>query len=503
MPKADLDGAGSVAVSDNKMLFIPGMEDQLDLGLPIAFTGLKSSVAADFADEESYRFKFDMLAQPEIITGAVFVHEHYDFDDGAGTIDVMANSGMGVNFSFDSVAEDSDHAHPDIRLACISEGGVDQGEGDALFTEFDLMVSNQPYTVIMDVDGDDQEGPLTLQVKIYESDQDEPDDYMATWKLTFGLGADPDPNLDHGIFIAALGEAPAALQISNLSICAVPLKDKYVRFLSCAREPGGSILVRWDNPFDAEDEEITIEVNGTVVDSVGGSDKEFVIDNPPDGDLTIAVTNYSGVPVECQLCQNDPPRALIAGARRATLESAMSGIVYDGSGSGDPEETPLLFLWELTEMPPGATAEIGDPFAPEILLTADAEGDYTLELTVTDGGCPGDETPLDGFAEKRITIGEILQKIFRRGDTDGSGVIDISDPIFNLTFQFIGGVELLCRDAADVDDSGVVDISDPIYNLTFQFVGGIDPPPAPGRDSCGLDPTGDALACEDYPGEKC
>ena len=56
---------------------------------------------------------------------------------------------------------------------------------------------------------------------------------------------------------------------------------------------------------------------------------------------------------------------------------------------------------------------------------------------------------------------------FRRGDTDASGVVDISDPIFNLTFQFVGGIdELPCEDAADVDDSGVVDISDPIYNLT-------------------------------------
>ena len=93
---------------------------------------------------------------------------------------------------------------------------------------------------------------------------------------------------------------------------------------------------------------------------------------------------------------------------------------------------------------------------------------------------------------------------FRRGDTDVSGVVDISDPIYNLTFQFVGGIdELACEDAADVDDSGVVDISDPIYNLTFQFVGGIAPPPAPGPTDCGPDPTGDERTCEGYPQEKC
>ncbi len=34
---------------------------------------------------------------------------------------------------------------------------------------------------------------------------------------------------------------------------------------------------------------------------------------------------------------------------------------------------------------------------------------------------------------------------FRRGDTDASGVVDISDPIFNLYFQFLGGVVLVCQ----------------------------------------------------------
>ena len=91
---------------------------------------------------------------------------------------------------------------------------------------------------------------------------------------------------------------------------------------------------------------------------------------------------------------------------------------------------------------------------------------------------------------------------FLRGDTDASGVVDISDPIFNLTFQFVGGIDdLPCEDAADVDDSSVVDISDPIYNLTFQFVGGIDPPPAPGEKECGPDPTDDDLGCETF--ESC
>ena len=42
---------------------------------------------------------------------------------------------------------------------------------------------------------------------------------------------------------------------------------------------------------------------------------------------------------------------------------------------------------------------------------------------------------------------------------------------------------------------------DPIYNLPLQFGGGIDPPPAPGKDACGLDPTDAELGCETF--ERC
>jgi hypothetical protein len=96
-------------------------------------------------------------------------------------------------------------------------------------------------------------------------------------------------------------------------------------------------------------------------------------------------------------------------------------------------------------------------------------------------------------------------KPFRRGDVDDSGVVDISDPINNLTFQFLGAFTPTCKDALDDDDSGVIDISDPIYSLTRQFLGG-PPQPAPGPDACGVDPTCDKddqgnpadLGCEKY-----
>ena len=55
----------------------------------------------------------------------------------------------------------------------------------------------------------------------------------------------------------------------------------------------------------------------------------------------------------------------------------------------------------------------------------------------------------------------------------------------------------------NADDSGIVDLSDPILNLTFLFLGGVEIP-APGPLDCGPDPTDDGpgtdtdLGCEEF-----
>ncbi len=79
---------------------------------------------------------------------------------------------------------------------------------------------------------------------------------------------------------------------------------------------------------------------------------------------------------------------------------------------------------------------------------------------------------------------------FRRGDTDGNGALEITDPINNLSFQFLGTFTPPCLDAADFDDNGKVEITDPIANLSHQFLG-TAPPAPPGKDTCGVDPTED------------
>jgi hypothetical protein len=81
---------------------------------------------------------------------------------------------------------------------------------------------------------------------------------------------------------------------------------------------------------------------------------------------------------------------------------------------------------------------------------------------------------------------------FVRGDANGDGSLDISDPVGMLTYMFGGGASN-CLDSLDANDDGSIDISDPVYLLGFLFSGG-NPPPAP-FPVCGEDPTVDGLDC--------
>jgi len=90
--------------------------------------------------------------------------------------------------------------------------------------------------------------------------------------------------------------------------------------------------------------------------------------------------------------------------------------------------------------------------------------------------------------------------LFRRGDTDGNGAVELTDVIRALTWQFVGGLDLDCQDAADIDDDGAITLTDAIRSLSFQFVGvaGTIPEP-PGPLNCGPDETPDSLPECVYP----
>ncbi|MBI4605668.1 MAG: hypothetical protein HY721_27190 [Planctomycetes bacterium] len=128
-----------------------------------------------------------------------------------------------------------------------------------------------------------------------------------------------------------------------------------------------------------------------------------------------------------------------------------------------------------------------------------SELDLTVELEVA-------QVPVRGRTETARTAYLLhlpVRQLFRRGDVNGSGAVDISDPIAALGFLFDDGDPPGCRDAADANDDGVLDVSDAIVVLNHLFVGELEiAPPGPAR--CGEDPGGpdaprDDLDCRRYP----
>jgi hypothetical protein len=86
----------------------------------------------------------------------------------------------------------------------------------------------------------------------------------------------------------------------------------------------------------------------------------------------------------------------------------------------------------------------------------------------------------------RVTPIEPRGPLFRRGDGDASGSIDLSDAVNLLNFLFLAGEEPGCLDASDFDDSGLADISDAVASLNYQFLSG-PPPEPPAPPGCGPD----------------
>ena len=89
--------------------------------------------------------------------------------------------------------------------------------------------------------------------------------------------------------------------------------------------------------------------------------------------------------------------------------------------------------------------------------------------------------------------------IFRRGDCNSDGSLNISDAVYSLLSLFGGGSPPPCGDACDSNDDGSLDVSDPVSLLGMLFSGFGDLP-APGPQSCGPDPSDDSLDCSTFSG---
>jgi hypothetical protein len=96
----------------------------------------------------------------------------------------------------------------------------------------------------------------------------------------------------------------------------------------------------------------------------------------------------------------------------------------------------------------------------------------------------------------KLTVEVLPASRFVRGDANGDGEIDISDPLAILFFLFGGfdGIEEICAEAGNANNDNHLDITDAIFILERLFIAP-QPFPAPYPD-CGPDPSLPSLGCD-------
>ncbi|MEM7164068.1 MAG: endonuclease [Planctomycetota bacterium] len=126
----------------------------------------------------------------------------------------------------------------------------------------------------------------------------------------------------------------------------------------------------------------------------------------------------------------------------------------------------------------------------------------SLQLTGT-GNDPADFTWVSPASHTRAGINNgqsftplTTEPQFARGDCNGDGGNDISDPAALLGWLFLGDT-LSCLAACDRDDDGAVNLADVVSILNALF--SVSAPPAPPFPACGVDPTAD-LGCGSFDG---
>ncbi|MCA8960348.1 MAG: tandem-95 repeat protein [Planctomycetes bacterium] len=133
----------------------------------------------------------------------------------------------------------------------------------------------------------------------------------------------------------------------------------------------------------------------------------------------------------------------------------------------------------------------GVPDEVEIALGigADCDGNGVLDECDIVSGSASDN---DGDG-----IPDSCRVLFRRGDVNTDGRLDVADPVAALGFLF-SGTSVTCALALDANDDDTLDIADAVFSLSYLFVSGAPLPPPP-FDACGSDPTPGSLTCDDFP----
>lgn len=91
------------------------------------------------------------------------------------------------------------------------------------------------------------------------------------------------------------------------------------------------------------------------------------------------------------------------------------------------------------------------------------------------------------------TVDFIDSPLFRRGDPNQDGQVNLADAIFLIQYLFNDGPAPACLSAASSNGDNLADLSDAIFLIQYNFNDG-SPPPSP-FPACGAAPGTDTLGC--------
>ena len=83
---------------------------------------------------------------------------------------------------------------------------------------------------------------------------------------------------------------------------------------------------------------------------------------------------------------NQSPTAVASPDNATPLACQKETVTLDGTGSSDPDEDALTYLWEFSERPEGSAATLQAETASQASFQPDEAGAYTIDLTVEDEG---------------------------------------------------------------------------------------------------------------------
>ncbi len=312
-----------------------------------------------------------------------------------------------------------------------------------------------------------------------------------TWAVETGLSS-VEVRRD-GVLIATLGGSanflqetspPGGLRLysvtaiagsltSPASECTLAIPPAAVSSLTCTSATDFTAQLDWLVPGEAT--AVLVNRNGSLLATLPAGSTGFTDNAAPGGIQTYEViAEASGIPSDPASCLVDVqvPAAPVVTAS-VDLSTIELGTPVQFSATSDV--AGVTWAWTFgdgqssTEQNPVHVYSSAGVFSANVIATGPGGTSAPAEVTVS-----------------------VLQPVFLRGDNNGDGFLDISDPIQALEFMF-GTGSVICESALDINDDGIVDLSDVINSLSTIFEGTFTPS-APFPD-CGTDPTPDSLAC--------